>query len=68
MSLFSRSNSRGHYPHSNHGSHYYKGHGSGGGFLGKIMRLFMGSRGHSRSRDHFGTSHRSYNPRHKSWS
>jgi hypothetical protein len=68
MSIFSRSRSKGHYPQQNHGSDFYQGHGSEGGFLGKIMRLLSGSRGHSRSPGHYRSDYRRHPQRHKSWS
>lgn len=59
MSFFSRSRSRGHYPNNNHGSNYYKKSHNQGGLLGKILRLLMGSRGHSRSYSHRSGGHNS---------
>jgi hypothetical protein len=68
MSSFSRSGGRGHYPHQNYGSNHYKRYGSGGGLLGKIIRLLTGSKHYSHSSDHFRPSHGKHHSKHKFWS
>lgn len=69
MSFFSRSKSKGHYPHQNHGSdHYKRSHGTGG-ILGKILNGLMGSKGHSKSHSNHHSGHYSNHHHRKSlWS
>jgi hypothetical protein len=68
MSFFSRSKSKGHYPHHSHGSDYYQRHDSGGGFFGKIMRLLTGSRSHPHSHEHRHNDHHGHRYKRHSWS
>ncbi|AHF08486.1 hypothetical protein [Desulfitobacterium metallireducens] len=65
----SKSNSKGYYPHKNHGSDYYKESHKTGGILGKIFEVLGGSQRHSKSwskdyKEHYPKSHN----RKKSWS
>ena len=54
MGFFSRSRSKGHYPHQSHGGGYYKRPHHSGGILGKILDLLKGSRSHSYSNHTYG--------------
>lgn len=71
MSFFSRSKSKGHYPHSNHGGDYYKRPHGSGGILGKIFEALTGSKNHSHSHSHSGHNYGHHSNRHhrkSSWS
>ena len=69
MGFFSRSRSKGHYPHQNHGSGYYKRPHGSKGILGKIFEVLTGSKRHSQSysnryNEHYPNRHH----RKSSWS